>query len=466
MKKFLRYSLVGLMALVSGSVTAQVVSDSFTKGLLDGSITNYQDLSNVALTSSARYTLNAASNKGKCFQLRSKDSNSGVVTTTTGGVAKTVTVVWYNDGTTSNANGRTIDIYGKNEPYAAVSDLYSADTDTQGTKIGSVVYDANAETLTASVSLEGNYAYVGFRSQDGALYTESITIDWSGEASETKLNAGLEFSPSNISLKVGEAFTAPTFTKATTADVTFTSDNEAVATVDANGVITLAGELGTANIKATSEENSEYYAGTATCQIKVYDVNTYKKATAVSSDNFLLVAQRDDKTYYAYPLSKTKTYGYLSTGSVTGTVDEIEVDKSYNDEFTFTAVDGGYTIQDCYGRYLYHSGTYKTFSVSETNDRYVWTVEPQTDGTFKISMNGYFMQFGEGTFTSFGAYDSAQDNAVLPMLYTKVSDAIKNVTTVVERNDANAPIFNLAGQRVGKDYKGVVIQNGKKYLNK
>ena len=463
MKKFLRYSLVGLMALVSGSVTAQVVSDSFTKSLLDGSITNYQDLSNVKLTSSARYTLNAASNKGKCFQLRSS-KNSGVVTTTTGGVAKTVTVVWYNDGTTSSANGRTIDIYGKNEPYAAVSDLYSKGT--EGTKIGSVVYDANAETLTASVSLEGNYPYVGFRSQDGALYTESITIDWSAEASETKLNAGLEFSPSNISLKVGEAFAAPTFTKATTADVKFTSDNEAVATVDAKGVITLAGELGTANIKATSEENSEYYAGTATCQIKVYDVNTYKKATAVSSDNFLLVAQRDDKTYYAYPLDETKNYGYLYTGSVTGTVDEIEVDKSYNDEFTFTAVDDGYTIQDSYGRYLYQSGTYKSFNVSETNDGYVWTVEPQTDGTFKISMNGYFMQYGEGTHTTFGVYDSAQDNAVLPMLYAKVSDAIKNVTTVVERNDANAPIFNLAGQRVGKDYKGVVIQNGKKYLNK
>ena len=27
----------------------------------------------------------------------------------------------------------------------------------------------------------------------------------------------------------------------------------------------------------------------------------------------------------------------------------------------------------------------------------------------------------------------------------------------------NAPIYNLAGQRVGKDYKGVVIQNGKKF---
>lgn len=30
----------------------------------------------------------------------------------------------------------------------------------------------------------------------------------------------------------------------------------------------------------------------------------------------------------------------------------------------------------------------------------------------------------------------------------------------------NVPIYNLAGQRVGKDYKGVVIQNGKKFIKK
>ncbi len=32
--------------------------------------------------------------------------------------------------------------------------------------------------------------------------------------------------------------------------------------------------------------------------------------------------------------------------------------------------------------------------------------------------------------------------------------------------DANAPMYNLAGQRVGSNYKGVVIQNGKKYIKK
>ena len=32
--------------------------------------------------------------------------------------------------------------------------------------------------------------------------------------------------------------------------------------------------------------------------------------------------------------------------------------------------------------------------------------------------------------------------------------------------DDNAPIYNLAGQRVDKNYKGIVIKNGKKYFNK
>lgn len=40
---------------------------------------------------------------------------------------------------------------------------------------------------------------------------------------------------------------------------------------------------------------------------------------------------------------------------------------------------------------------------------------------------------------------------------------VSSITTDV---DKNAPKYNLAGQRVDKNYKGVVIQNGKKYMNK
>lgn len=41
-----------------------------------------------------------------------------------------------------------------------------------------------------------------------------------------------------------------------------------------------------------------------------------------------------------------------------------------------------------------------------------------------------------------------------------------NGTTTVDALDDSAPRFNLAGQRVNKDYKGVVIQNGNKFIVK
>lgn len=41
-----------------------------------------------------------------------------------------------------------------------------------------------------------------------------------------------------------------------------------------------------------------------------------------------------------------------------------------------------------------------------------------------------------------------------------------NHTTVAPKANVNAPIYNLAGQQVSKAYKGVVIQNGKKFVQK
>ena len=39
-------------------------------------------------------------------------------------------------------------------------------------------------------------------------------------------------------------------------------------------------------------------------------------------------------------------------------------------------------------------------------------------------------------------------------------------STVREKTTFDGPIYNLAGQRVDKDYKGIIIVNGKKYLNR
>ena len=51
--------------------------------------------------------------------------------------------------------------------------------------------------------------------------------------------------------------------------------------------------------------------------------------------------------------------------------------------------------------------------------------------------------------------------------YIEVTNTSTNINNaIVEQGNENAPVYNLAGQRVNKDSKGVLIQNGKKFINK
>lgn len=282
-----------------------------------------------------------------------------------------------------------------------------------------------------------------------------------------KKSAKLAFSEEKVNHEVGTPFTAPKFTKETTAAVKFSSNNEKVATVNAEGVIALGTEEGEAVITAESAENDVYAAGKATCTIYVWHYVTYKKATEIESGKkYLIVAQRDNKTYYAMPCKKDAKYGYLLTQMKEGTLNELKIESSYDDNFVITKFEDGYSIKDCFGRYLYmdNDDTHKSFQLGDKE--IAWIVEPNTDGTFTFTNNGKFIQFGESTFTSFGAYAEKKDNTVLPMLFVlgEGQTGINNIhTSTAVKNNV---MYNLAGQRVNKDYKGLVIMNGKKMMIK
>lgn len=313
----------------------------------------------------------------------------------------------------------------------------------------------------------GNATSVDFTSESAQVRSKTIKVTVGGAAGETKKAAKLAFSEEKVNHEVGTAFTAPTFSWETTATVKFSSDNEAVATVNAEGVIALGTEEGKAVITAEAAENDTYAAGKATCTVYVWHYVTYKKATAIESGKkYLIVAQRDGNTYYAMPCKESYKYGYLSTVMKEGTLDELKVESSYDDNFVFAECEDGYSIQDCYGRYLYMDDdpNHKSFQLG--TEPVAWEVEASDNGTFSITNNGQFIQFGEGTFTSFGAYATKQDNTVLPMLFKMVegTTGINNIqTTTAVKNNV---MYNIAGQRVNKDYKGLVIVNGKKMMVK
>lgn len=163
-----------LLGFASGSVWGQEVVDKITSADLPATTTSYKDFSGVKITSEALYAGNSAKNSSGAIQLRSKNGNSGIVVTIPGGKrVKSVTVEW-DAGT---ASGRTVDVYAKNTPYKAATDLYQNQVADKGEKVGSLVCPS-----ASPLELDGDYSYIGLRSNNGALYLKSITIVWESGA--------------------------------------------------------------------------------------------------------------------------------------------------------------------------------------------------------------------------------------------------------------------------------------------
>lgn len=104
---------------------------------------------------------------GKGLQLRSKNSNSGVIANFAGRTCKSITFTFDNH----TQAGRSIEIYASNSPFT-IADMYGSSV----TKVGTIDY--NSSNLTQTYTFTANYSYIGFRSADGALYLKSVDVVW------------------------------------------------------------------------------------------------------------------------------------------------------------------------------------------------------------------------------------------------------------------------------------------------
>ena len=116
--------------------------------------------------SNAQYTAQCAGGNSS-IQLRSNNSNSGIVSTVSGGLVKRVEIEW-NDATSAD---RTLNIYGSNTPYTNPTDLY--DTNKDGDKLGTIV-----KGTSTHLEISEDYRYIGLRSASGAMYLTNVTITW------------------------------------------------------------------------------------------------------------------------------------------------------------------------------------------------------------------------------------------------------------------------------------------------
>lgn len=181
-----------LLLLIGGGSSAwgETKDDVLTSSSFTATKNSYEFFSNVNGVSGAIYAGNSAKSNAGGIQLRSKSSNSGIVTTTTGGLVKSISVV-----VESGANA--LDVYGSHTPYTSAADLYKKDK--QGTKLGSL-------SKTGEITLDGSYEYVGLRSSGGALYLTSITIKWETGVAKVLKSIAVSGTPTKKTYFDGEAF--------------------------------------------------------------------------------------------------------------------------------------------------------------------------------------------------------------------------------------------------------------------
>ena len=308
----------------------------------------------------------------------------------------------------------------------------------------------------------------------------SAVVTYQSSSAPMKKDPALSFSETTASGVVGEAFVAPTLTKATTAAVVYTSSDEAVATVNAEtGEVTLLA-AGETKITATAAENDEYNGGSASYTLIVttpaLDVvqEPYSESFETEFGSFVLDnVNLSEGLSYVWSIDKkykcAKASAYVNKKNLPSESWLVS---------PWIELSAAEVIRNLY---FDHAVSKYFGNVSEEATLWIkveggdWTQitsiaypEVPQDKSFSpfetqaVSLAGY-----EGKKIKVGFKYVSTDEAAgtWEIRNFKVSTDVSGINEIkADKLDVNAPVYNLAGQRVNANAKGILIQNGKKFI--
>ena len=276
------------------------------------------------------------------------------------------------------SGSNTIDVYGKNTAYTSADNLYNANN--QGTKLGSV-------TSTGTITVTGDYSYVGIRSYNGAIYLSKVEIEWessSGEATTVTINDdGITNTDVYASTEAGSLTASVTAAGSAVsgATVSWSGNNDAVATIASDGTVTLvaAGSVTfTANYAGVS---GTYASSSATYQMTVTSSAPYVQPTEIEiTPNYTFwgkTGQFSGSNYDELSGSQDNVSLEWSRGNGSTYANSTAMRFYKDNELTFTAPTG-YEIKSIK---LTVSGTYSDLTFSPTgydNTTTTWTGSSET----------------------------------------------------------------------------------------
>ncbi len=204
------------------------------------------------------------------------------------------------------------------------------------------------------------------------------------------------------------------------------------------------------------------------------------------TDGLFLVAYPDVQEVYAHryaDLSMNITFDAVMDATVIGdvlsmangtTIENANVIRISEDGQTCT-IDGtelpGLFVQTGMDWFDEDGNEYYYFDFAEDADWVESTVvNPGLygDGTYGVSFTASPLGNTPGryTFAYLKGRGIQSEVAVLIVQGNPDATAIDAVKNTIGKNGASAPIYNLNGQKVGKSAKGIMIQNGKKFISK
>ena len=186
---------------------------------------------------------------------------------------------------------------------------------------------AGTATITIKSALTANY--------QPASATVAITVN------DTREAAGISFTENDVEITWGDAFTGQALTNTHSLPVTWSSTNEAVATVNSSGVVSVL-KAGSTDIKAS-------FAGNATYKSTVvgYTLTVNKAEAGLSYDQTSFDIMVGDDSFVAPTLNNPNslTVNYSSSNGTVATVDagtgEITYDENTPGSATITAYFAG-----------------------------------------------------------------------------------------------------------------------------
>ena len=166
---FLLTALLLLTGMTSWGQLRSVITDQLDRELTGVTGNSYTSWEGKTSNSDAVYA-GQSGGGNESIQLRSNNSNSGIITTASGGTLANVTVIW----NSNTNNGRTLNVYGSHSAYTSPTELYN--DGTSGELLGTIVKGESEE-----LAISGSYEYLGLRSASGAMYLTEIDITWNSE---------------------------------------------------------------------------------------------------------------------------------------------------------------------------------------------------------------------------------------------------------------------------------------------